>query len=292
MKISEFALDYVRRKGLAKTPVYSANRFARLVGDLNIAEVTQEHMESFRKAAENEGLSAWTIRGGLKDLKTLVSDFGKILTLPMVRRPDPNPQPVPLEHIDGLWKHAGEWSRQWLAVSYWTGLRLADVIRLQGKLAERPAMAADGRLEWEASKTRRRQRWPVPAWLNPLIQPVNLPYGKCQHHNSVLLRAELERCSKLAGIDRVLPSQIRDTSLTEWCRADFHVGQILHGCKLGVIGHYVDPIDVIAPVAPRVRLPECFGGKDAQDDIGVVVARLDPEAKRIVREMAVRLVRG
>lgn len=292
VKISEFAVDYVSRKGLARTPIYSANRFAKLVGDIDISEVTQEHMETFRKAAESAGLSAWTIRGGLKDLKTLLSDTGKTLTLPLVRRPDPNPQPVPLEHIDKLWPFLGPWSKQWLAVSYWTGLRLADVIKLQGKLTECPAMAEDGRLEWEASKTRRRQRWPVPVWLRQFLKPESLPYGKCQHHNSVIVRAELERCCKLATIDRILPSQIRDTALTEWCRADLHVGQILHGCKLGVIGHYVDPIDVIAPVGPRVRLPKCFGGQEAQEDIGYVIERLDPEARRIVREMAVRMVRG
>lgn len=291
MKISEFALQYVTRKGLAKTPIYSANRFVKLVGDLDISEVSETHMEQFRTAAAQAGLGAWTIRGGLKDLRTLIRESGRRVEIPQVQRPQPNPQPVPLEHIDKVWSFLAGWSKQWVAVSYWTGLRLADVIKLQGKLVECPEMAEDGRLEWEASKTKRRQRWPVPAWLKVFLKPQSLPYGRCQHHNSVIVRAELERCCKLATIGRILPSQIRDTSLTEWCRADLHVGQILHGCKLGVIGHYVDPIDVIAPVGPRVRLPKCFGGQDAQEDIGYVIERLDPEARRIVREMAVRMAK-
>jgi hypothetical protein len=66
---------------------------------------------------------------------------------------------------------------------------------------------------------------------------------------------------------------------------------------LGVIGHYVDVLDIIGPVAPRVRLPECFGvPQDKQPESALVESfrLLDPQAKDLVlmtaQRMAVRRV--
>ncbi len=285
MNLVEFAANYVRERGISRTPIYSANRFARLIGDVPVSSIDDASLLQFRNLCEAEGLSTWTIKCGLKDLRTLVRAAGQDVRISKIRTPDPDPQPVPLGHIDAVWPFLKPWSQQWLALSFWTALRLSDVILLQSVI--RPG----DRIEWEASKTKRRQRWPVPAWLKPLMEPVHCPYGKCPHNNKVIVRAELDRVSTLAGIPRFLPSQVRDASLTEWCRADARVGEILHGCRLGVIGHYVDPCDIIAPVGHRVRLPTCFDGGTNTEDIGPVLAKLDPDAKRIVREMAVRLAK-
>jgi hypothetical protein len=70
---------------------------------------------------------------------------------------------------------------------------------------------------------------------------------------------------------------------------------VLHGCRLGVIGHYVDVLDIIAPVAPRVRLPECFGGdhSDKRPEAELVehFRRLDPQARDLVLMTAQRMSR-
>jgi hypothetical protein len=66
----------------------------------------------------------------------------------------------------------------------------------------------------------------------------------------------------------------------------------VHGCRLGVIGRYVDPLDIITPVANRVKLPSCFGAEESNSaDLTHAISRLDPDAKRMVSEMAYRLAR-
>jgi hypothetical protein len=90
------------------------------------------------------------------------------------------------------------------------------------------------------------------------------------------------------------PSQIRDTGLRAWVRADFHAGKVLHGCGLGVIGHYVDVLDILEPIAPRVQLPKCFGASKESDEDAVLqnFRRMDQSAQQIVVSMSQRLAAG
>lgn len=290
MTIVEFATEYVTENKLAKTPIYSANRFARMMGNLHIDSVDDATLKQWQKLQEKAGLSVWSIKGGLKDLRTLIRANGRDVKPSKIANPEPNPQPVELSIINAVWPHLADWSRQWLVIAYWTALRFADTVRMQR------VVEAD-KLEWKASKTGRRHRWPVPEWIKPHLAKVPLPYTPSEDHSEVIVRAELQRACKLAGVPRILPNHVRDTSLREWVRADFHVGQVLHGCRLGVIGHYVDVLDIIGPVAPRVRLPECFGvSQDKQPESELVESfrLLDPQAKDLVlmtaQRMAVRRV--
>jgi len=286
MQIVEFAEQYVAEKKIARTPVYSATRFVKLMGDISIHDVDDAKLRQFRTLCEQHGLKPWTVRGGLKDLRTLIRASGRDVKLCQPGKPQPNPQPVSFDRINAIWPQLATWSRQWLVIAFWTGLRFNDTIRLQKNVAP-------DTLEWIANKTGHRHRWPVPPWITQYLQPVKLPYTTSDWWCKAIVHAELNRCTTLAGMEkRILPSEIRDTSLREWCRADFHVGQIVHGSKLGTIGHYVDILDVLAPVSHRVQTPACFGAEpDNKADIISIFTALDPQARRMVTEMASRLAR-
>jgi len=288
MRLIDFAEKYCAERGLARNPVHSASRFEKLMGTVPAESITADLMADFRRKCEEQKLGSWTIRGTLKDVRTLARAAGIDVKIDTIRPPQPEPQPIPLSTIDSIWPHLAAWSKQWLALSFWTGLRLADSIRFQKALEPE-------KLQWTARKTGHRQKWPIPDWLRPHLQPVSLPYSSTDDWSKVIVRGEIDRVCALADVDRFTPQQIRDTGLREWCRADFHVGQILHGCKLGVIGHYVDILDILDPVAPRVRLPACFGACTEGNSEATLLAsfrKLDPGAQTLISSTAQRLATG
>jgi hypothetical protein len=288
MLLNAFAVSYVSDRGLARNSIYSANRFAKLMGDLGPEQITAEHLIEFRRRAEAAGLGTWAIKGTIKDIRTLIRAAGGDVTIEKIRKPDPNPEPISLSTIDAIWPHLADWSKQWLVLSYWTCLRLADSIHFQREFQ------ADS-LAWQANKTKHRHKWPVMPWMQPFLHKRPLPYSSTNDWSKAIVRAEIDRVCVLADVDRFTPQQIRDTGLREWCRADFHVGQVLHGCKLGTIGHYVDVLDVLEPVAPRVRLPDCFGACPESLSEATLLAsfrKLDPGAKTIISSTAQRLATG
>jgi hypothetical protein len=289
MNIVQHAEAYVASKKLARNPVHSASRFTRIMGDLRISDITTDQMRAFRAKCEDLQLGAWTIRGTLKDVRMLVRDAGFACEIESVKPPEPEPQPITFDVIESIWPHLEQWSRQWLVLSYWCGLRLADSIRFQ------KSITADTKaIQWTAKKTGRKHKAPVVTWLREFLKPVTLPYTANMDWCKAIVRAEIERACAAAGVDPFEPQQVRDTSLREWCRADFHVGQVLHGCKLGVIGHYVDMLDILEPVAPRVRVPICFGGSSEAQPESELVAnfrKLDPQAKDLVLMTAQRMIR-
>jgi hypothetical protein len=285
MNVVDFAVAYVAERGLAQTPVYSARRFERMMGNLPISDITEATLVEWRRKSEEAGLSVWTVKCGLKDIRTLIRANGSDIRIARIKNPEPNPNPVSLDRLDAIWPHLATWSRQWLVIAFWTALRFADTVRMQ-------RVVEPTKLEWKASKTKHRHRWPVMAWMQPHLQPVKLPYTKSEDWSEVIVRGELTRVCKLAGVDRILPSEVRDAALRAWCQADARVGEIVHGCRLGVIGHYVDPLDIIQPVAGRVKVPSCFGANETNsEDLTLAISKLDPDARRMVTEMAYRLAR-
>jgi len=288
MCLVTFAEKYVAENKLARNPVHSASRFKKLMGGVTIYEITADLLREFRRKAEEVPLAAWTIRDTMKDLQTLAKSIGNTIVVRVPKPPEPNPQPIPLSRIESIWPHLAPWSKQWLVIAFWTGLRLADSIRFQREMVPTE-------LAWQASKTKHRHKWPTMPWMAGVLQPVTLPYTSTSDWSKVIVRAEIDRVCSLAGVERFQPQQIRDTGLREWCRADFHVGQVLHGCKLGVIGHYVGILDILEPVAPRVRVPKCFGGSESEDLESTLLfhyRKLDPAAKGLIAGTAERLATG
>jgi len=288
MRIGDSARAYCEQRGVARTVVFSANRFCRYAGDLEVSEINAERIADFITRARSDGLSEWTIKGTLKDLKTVAGFAGVSLIVPAVKTPRPTPRPTPLSSIDKIWPHVGSWCQQWLAIAFWTALRLDDSIELQltGLSGET--------IRWTASKTGRQHVWPCPQWLRKFADRIPLPYSRAADHSQVLIRAELERCSRLASVDRVTPKQIRQASLNSWSKANATAGAIVHGCGLGVLSHYLDPLQILESAAPRVRLPECFGATSATGEESLLAnfRRLDQSAQDLIAGTAERLAAG
>jgi len=284
MRLFAFSQQYVQSRGLQKTPIYSASRFVKLIADMDVGRITEKHLSEFRTKALAAGLSPHTVKGSLKDLRTLIRSTGRQIKVQRVKVPQPDPHPVPHSHIDFIWPCLSLWAQQWLVFALWTAARLDDVIRLQQQLT-----ATSSTLALTASKTGHRHEWPVPAWLQPWLTPQRLPYGKNYDWSGHLVRQALHAASECCDIPDVLPNHVRDRALTEWSRADHTACEVLHGQSLGTLRHYLSPLEILSAAAPRVKLPECFGAStDSTSRLIDSFNRLDPNAQNLVVDMTER----
>jgi integrase len=288
MLLTQFAQDYCKRRKIKPVPVYSAQRFAAVVGDVKPSQVTQEILETFASQAEG---SVSTIRGTIKDVLTLCKAAGVVGLRQFVRKPQPAPKPTPIVSIEKAWQFLAPWSCQYLVLSYWTGLRLDDVLELQLQGIDLEGDA----IRWQASKTGKNHCWPLMGWMRPYLSPARLPYLKANDHAQVIVRGELERVAQLGKVARIMPQQLRQRSVQEWTAANATAGAIVHGMGLGVMQHYLDPLMVLQGAAPRVRLPQCFGATQQGCDEESLLChfrRLDPAAQGLISGTAERLAAG
>ena len=273
-----------------REPLYSANRFARLIGDISAEDITTDHLQQYRDTAAGIGLSARTVESSISDLITVIRhQTGR--TVPAGRRlksPSPDPQPVTFDALNAIWPHCDPWLQQWIAISYWTCLRLADVQRMQLQLSQLDT--AGESLRWSSSKTRHRFTWPIPDWLRQHLQPVPLPFYAPNDFGQKLLRQVLTSICKTADVDRWTPKQLRQRAISEWCRADAMAGRLIHGTGIGVLRHYVDPLTVLEQHQHKVRLPACFGAGDTTaTDLADQIRRLDPDAQQLIQATISRI---
>ena len=78
---------------------------------------------------------------------------------------------------------------------------------------------------------------------------------------STNFRACYDQLTKLcltARVPVVTLKQLRCLSITLWSSTNAEAGKIIHGCGLGVMRHYLDPLAVLEAAAPLVRLPDVF----------------------------------
>lgn len=287
MRLSELAQEYRSRNGLrADTIVKNCRRFERFGQPLS-----SEGLAAFRVAALAAGLAPDTIEKTVTDVITVAKHDGKTLEPGRrLRRPAPEPKPATLSTIEAIWQHAPHWFRRWLVLTYWTGARCEDSIRLF-----RTVTSLSEVIRLKADKTGRNHVWPVPKWINdwlplPSLHPLN---GVSLHFTNVI-RDSLTSLCEQAGVDRITPQQIRQRSITEWSRANATAGAIVHGCGLGVLSHYLDPLQILESAAPRVRLPECFGAVNSSGEDSLVAnfRRLDAGAQGLLTMTAERLAAG
>jgi integrase len=288
VSIIAYASQYIAARKIKPVPLYSAQRFAAVVGDISPGEITQEILK--RYASEATSPQA-TVRGTVKDVITLCKSAGYKTLSQFIRKPQPKPKPTPVDSIQAAWPFLAPWSCQYMVLSYWTGLRLDDVLELQLAGIDQGAEA----IRWQASKTGKNHAWPLPGWMRPYLLPARLPFSKSNDHAQVIVRGELERVAQLAKVPRIMPQQLRQRSVQEWTRSNATAGAIVHGMGLGVMQHYLDPLMVLESAAPRVRIPSCFGGIASQQPEESLVASfrlLDEQAKGLVMMTAERLAAG
>lgn len=293
MRLSLAAADYVQSRKLSRTPVYSAKRFVDLMGDLEVSNLDQAAIDKFKTIASGKNWSAWTVKGTIKDIRTLMRHYcGRSVRLE-VRVPSPDPQPTDFESINAVWVHAPNWLRQWIVLSYWTCARLDDslkiLLEMQADIGKRTV------IEWSASKTGRRHRVPIPEWLHVWLKPAagGVPFVRANDHAQCVVRATLAGCCTAAKVDQVYPKNLRQRALTEWKRSSPDAGSIIHGSGLGVLDHYVPAIEILSAAMFRVRLPQCFGVVVTDsEELMSAWQRLDPASQKLVKDMAARMAAG
>ena len=264
----------------SRSAIYAANRFARLVDDRAPAQLTDSAISEYAEQCRQLKLSPATIKSSVKYLIALAREHGAIVNAPKIRLNQPHPQPVQSDSLDAIWVHLPPWTQQFTVLSYWTGLRLSDVLQLQLNIwdgAEFPK-----HIRHTASKTGRRFSYPIPQWLHSFLCRVPLPFGSPADWAGKLTRGTLRRACNTVAIPPVLPKHIRQRSITAWKTADATAGSIIHGSGLGILDHYVDPLTILTAAAPKVRLPDCFGASQDQPDIMPLFRQLDPAGQQLI----------
>lgn len=286
------AHEYVTTNNLRSKMICSnCRRFERTMHLTDPKQITAESLAAFRVKLSG-ALSPVTIEKTITDVITVVHhatgqklDPGK-----RIKKPRPEPEPVPISTIDAIYPRCPAWLQQWLVLCYWTALRLQDSIALQISL-NGPANP----LRWRAGKTGIHHAYPVPRWLEKHLAKQELPYDRSTVHFGRTIRRHISAACLAAGVPDFSPQQLRQRSVTEWSRANATAGSLIHGCGIGVLAHYIDPLSVLESAAPRVRLPACFGADASQDaESGLLdnFRRLDPAAKNLITGTAERLAAG
>ena len=287
MRFAELAQEYRKRNGLrAKTIVKNCRRWDRFG-----LPATAEGLTAFRQQALAAGLSPETIEKTVTDVLTVNSSQGKTLSPgKRLRRPAPEPKPAPLATVNAIWEVSPHWFRRWLVLTYWTAARCEDSLRIFRTVTSQTEV-----IRLRADKTGRNHVWPVLPWLQEwLMLPSAHPLNGVSLHFTNVLRDGLTLLCEQAGVERITPQQLRQRSITEWSRANATAGAIVHGCGLGVLSHYLDPLQILESAAPRVRLPECFGATSATGEESLLAnfRRLDQSAQDLIAGTAERLAAG
>lgn len=293
MKLSESALQYVEENALRSRMICSnCRRWERVTGITEPERITPEVITAFRAAARAMGLANDTTEKTITDVLTVVRFATGERLEPGKRLPKRRPEPSPAsnDEINALFAAAEtQHFKRWLAISFWTGLRLADSLRLM-----RETSAPCEVLKWRASKTGVPHVWPVPTWLREWLA---IACGvTCSLEWSVKsLQAEFDATRDRAGLRETLtPKMIRQASVTAWTEANGTAGALVHGSGIGVLAHYLQPLRVLEAAATRVLVPSCFGATSATDEESLMrnFRRLDAAAQGLITGMSERLAAG
>ncbi len=273
-----------------REPLYSANRYARLCGDTSAADVTAADLQRYRTLSLAAGLSPRTIESSVSDLIAVIhhATGQRISAGHRLRLTRPDPHPVSASTIEAIWPHCCGWLRDWIALTWWTAMRLTD-----GMDAQRRMVTLSDVIRTTAGKTGRQHAWPVPSWMPSLWTGSRPPWQRSTDFWRKTLRDAISHACDRASVARWTPKQLRQRSITEWTRANATAGQLIHGCGIGVLSHYLDPLSVLESAAPLVRLPACFGAStvDTAQRLTQAYHRLDPQGQVLVLTTAERLAR-
>jgi len=287
------ARQYLASRTIARRePLYSANRLARLIGDIPVSELTTETLTALRAKMLAKGHATRTVESTISDLLTIAQyHTGQSINRGhRVKHERPQPTPVKIDVVNAIWAHSTPWMQSWIAFTYWTGLRLTDSMRA---LKEHKAKPLPEVLRWTASKTGKNHVFPIPNWLRDRVQQGPYKFRTASDFAKRQIRAALHAACLKSSCDIVLPKYFRQRAITEWSIVNASAGALIHGRDLGILSHYVDPLTVLESAAPRVRLPACFGAnQDCGESLLRNFQRCDEQAKSIVAMTAERLAAG
>jgi integrase len=264
------------------------------MGDIPAEQVTSEHLQELRKRLVATGLKPRTIESTVSDLCTIIAwqtgsspDPGTRLTAD-----HPEPRHVSVDEINAVWPLASSMLKGWIALAYWSAFRQTDAMKW---LLEHRAKDIPDVIRLTAGKTRKHHIIPMPAWLRKILTENRYRLRTVSSFGKKCIRGEIHACCLQAGIPIWTPKHIRQTSITEWSRANPMAGGIIHGCKLGIMANYVASQVILESAAPRVRLPSCFGASNesgSEESLLLNFRRLDPAAQGLISGTAERLAAG
>lgn len=239
-----------------------------------IPTVSTESFEVFRAMMIDQGQSPATIESTIAAVRVVTAYSGYKFELgDRLRLPTPDPDVPTAYAIGQLYRYCSrarwprkltaakraDWWRAFIVLSSWSGYRLLDIERLTiGDIGP-------DCIKVRANKTKR--------FRHP-IAPIPITHSLRRHllqikglfGSSVFglrtqrkqLRDSLELIAIAAQVKYVPPHGFRRFAITQWSAADSMAGKIIHGCSLGVMGHYIDIGRHLSSVAGQVEMPQEF----------------------------------
>lgn len=256
----------------ARRLLYQAKRWRENSGDPHLEHVTSTIFDAFRQSCLRNGYSVWSIEPTITDVITTARRAVGVTLEPgrRLRKPPPRPRPPSHGAIARLylaadratwprrdWCEPGDWWRALLTVALWTGFRRGDLRDLTWDEIDAEEMV----IRTDANKTGRRHDLPlmstVQRHLMAIYQPDrDLVFGFPTSTNFSSFRIQFRKLAATAKVKPVTLKQLRQASITMWSSVNAEAGRIVHGCHLGVLSHYIDPLQILRATAPMVQLPE------------------------------------
>lgn len=270
MKFSDAVEGAACSPATARRLRHDANRWVRHSEDPDLREISSQDLLGFRRSCLAEGLSPVTIESTISSLLCVCRQLGIFLQPGSRLRRNP-PQPfVPSQAAIGAiyaasgsarwpqrsWVSCADWWRALLVISFWTGFRRGDLSRLAWQDIH------TDRISLVAAKTGYCHQIPVcPVVQRHLALLVDSPREIFDLPASSSFRAfgdQLERLCQTAAVPSLTLQGIRRAAISNWSATNAEAGRIVHGCGLGVLGHYLDRYGILAEAAAAVRMPEQF----------------------------------
>lgn len=270
---------------------YALNRWEEATENPVVQAITAADLYAIVQSCS--ALSPHTARGYLSWIKVLIRHahdlelIDKLPKFPRVRcrtklKPTPTMEDAgrmfAVAHEAGLswptFEPPAQFWRRWIVVSYFTGLRLADMMfNLTSDCVKPDALIHEAQ---KTGKLLAVPLCPILAGAVTYASATAVPSGatiadpaECAasakrifpvSNSPHLIRRELRKLSEAAETSvRVTPHGLRRLSITEWSAASETAGRLIHGCGVsGVMASYLNVLRPLERARPMLAVPEEF----------------------------------
>lgn len=261
---------------------HQMTRWEKHTDDPLISRITTETIEAFRDSCELVPLSNDTIETTVSDVTTILryccERHQLIDRIPhagcKLKRTQKRKYVPPVSHLGLIYEqaHVCTWPRltvptkafwqAWLVTSYFTGLRLEDMM-------QRILLSnfSDEMLVVDAHKSGKIHCFPMhPVFKRHLLTIAGgderlFPVSKSPH----LVRRELRKMCQAAGVPKIVPHALRRLACTMWDKAKYGAGRTLHGQTLGVADRYIVPM-ILSEAVEALEIPKEILTDDERDE--------------------------